>query len=252
MKEEELMAIKIALVTGASRGIGAATAIQLARQGCDVVVNYLSRAEAAQAVVRQIESLGRRALAVQADVSDYAQVQRMIEMTVRALGGLQILVNNAGYSSHAGIEQLSLDEWRRMLAVTLDGAFYCAKLAVPHLRAAGWGRIVNVISLRALTGSAHSPHYATAKAGLIGLTKSLALELAPYNITVNAVAPGYTDTEMNRKSLAERGDQIRASIPLKRIATPDEIASVIAFLCSEEAGYITGETIGVTGGLYMR
>lgn len=243
---------KIALVTGASRGIGAATALKLAQHGCDVVVNYLSRADAARVVVQQIESVGRRAIALQADVSDYAQVHRMIETTVRELGGLHILVNNAGYSSHGGIEQLPLDEWRRMLAVTLDGAFYCTKLAVPYMRQAGWGRIVNLSSLRAMTGSAHGPHYAAAKAGLIGLTKSLALELAPYNITVNAVAPGYTDTEMNRKSLAEKGEQIRASIPLRRIATPEEIASVIAFLCSEEASYITGETINVNGGIYMR
>lgn len=246
------MNLKIALVTGASRGIGAATALALAQQGCDLVVNYLSRSEAAHTVVKQIESLGRKAIAVQADVSDYHQVQQMIETTVRELGGLHIVVNNAGYSSHGGIEQLSPDEWARMLAVTLTGAFYCAKLAVPHMRAAGWGRIVNVSSLRAMTGSAHGPHYAAAKAGLIGLTKSLAQELAPYNITVNAVAPGYTDTEMNRKALAEKGEQIRASIPLRRIARPDEIASVIAFLCSDAAGYITGETINVNGGLYMR
>ncbi len=246
------MKLRIALVTGASRGIGAATALKLAQQGCDVAVNYLSRADAAHTVVQQIESLGRRAIAVQADVSDYAQVHQMIETTVRELGGLHILVNNAGYSSHGGIEQLSLEEWHRMLAVTLNGAFYCAQLAVPYMRQAGWGRIVNISSLRALTGSAHSPHYATAKAGLLGLTKSLALELAPYNITVNAVAPGYTDTEMNRKSLAEKGEQIRASIPLKRIASPEEIASVIAFLCSDAASYITGETVTVTGGIYMR
>jgi 3-oxoacyl-[acyl-carrier protein] reductase len=243
---------KVACVTGASRGIGAATALKLAQQGCDVAVNYLSRAEAARAVVRQLESLGRRAIAVQADLSDDAQVQQMIKTVVRELGELHILVNSAGYSSHGGIEQLAIDEWRKMLAVTLDGAFYCAKLAVPHMRQAGWGRIVNLCSLRAMTGSAHGPHYAAAKAGLIGLTKSLALELAPYNITVNAVAPGYTDTEMNQKSLAEKGEQIRASIPLRRIARPEEIASVIAFLCSDAASYITGETTNVNGGIYMR
>ncbi len=246
------MNLRIALVTGASRGIGAATALKLAQQGCDIAINYLSQADAARAVVHQIESLGRKAIAVQADVSDYAQVQRMIETTVRELGGLHILVNNAGYSSHGGIEQLSVDEWARMLAVTLNGTFSCAKLAVPYMRQAGWGRIINLCSLRAMTGSTHGPHYATAKAGLIGLTKSLALGLAPYNITVNAVAPGYTDTEMNRKSLAEKGDQIRASIPLRRVAQPEEIASVIVFLCSAEAGYITGETINVNGGIYMR
>lgn len=243
---------KVACVTGASRGIGAATALKLAQQGCDVAVNYLSRAEAARAVVRQLESLGRRAIAVQADLSDDAQVQQMIKTVVRELGELHILVNSAGYSSHGGIEQLAIDEWRKMLAVTLDGAFYCAKFAVPHMRQAGWGRIVNLCSLRAMTGSAHGPHYAAAKAGLIGLTKSLALELAPYNITVNAVAPGYTDTEMNQKSLAEKGEQIRASIPLRRIARPEEIASVIAFLCSDAASYITGETTNVNGGIYMR
>ncbi len=246
------MTPKIALVTGASRGIGAATALKLAQQGCDIAVNYLSRADAAHAVVHQIASLGRKAIAVQADVSDYAQVHQMIETVVNELGGLHILVNNAGYSSHGGIEQLSLEEWQRMLAVTLSGAFYCAKLAVPYMRQAGWGRIVNLSSLRAMTGSAHGPHYAAAKAGLLGLTKSLALELAPYQITVNAVAPGYTDTEMNQKSLAERGDQIRASIPLRRVAQPEEIAAVIAFLCSDAASYITGETISINGGIFMR
>jgi 3-oxoacyl-[acyl-carrier protein] reductase len=242
---------RIALVTGASRGIGAATALRLAQQGCDVAVNYLSQAQRAHDVIQQIETLGRSAIALRADVSDYQQVQQMVKEIVSTLGGLHVLVNNAGYSSHGTIETLPLEEWRRMFAVTLDGAFYCARAAVPYMKRADWGRIVNVISLRAMTGSDHGAHYAAAKAGLIGLTKSLALELAP-QITVNAVSPGYTNTEMNRKTLPEKGEPIRAKIPLERIAEPAEIASVIAFLCSDDASYITGETINVNGGIYMR
>ena len=140
-----------------------------------------------------------------------------------------------------------------MVAVTLDGAFYCCKEAAPHMKRAGWGRIVNVCSLRAMTGSDHGVHYASAKAGLLGLTKSLALELAP-EITVNAVSPGYTLTDMTRPALEDpqKGERIRAQIPLRRPASPEEVAAVIAFLCSEEAGYITGETINVNGGIYMR
>lgn len=242
---------KIALVTGSSRGIGAATALKLATQGCDVVVNYLSRDDHAREVVRRIEALGRRALAMQADVSDAEGVREMVERAVDELGGLHILVNNAGYSSHGTLDRLSVETWRQMMAVTLDGAFYCAKHAVPHLKEAGWGRVVNVASLRAMTGSDHGAHYAAAKAGLIGLTKSLALELAP-QITVNAVAPGYTETDMTQEALEEKGNEIRVQIPLRRVAQPEEIAAVIAFLCSDEAGYLTGETLNANGGIYMR
>ncbi len=242
---------RVALVTGASRGIGAATALRLARDGCDVVVNYLSQTERARDVAQQIQALGRRVVAIQADVSNYEQVQHMIDEAVTVLGGLHILVNNAGYSSHGTIDKLPRQEWRKMMAVTLDGAFYCVRASVPHMKRANWGRIVNVCSLRAMTGSDHGAHYAAAKAGLLGLTKSLALELAP-EITVNAVSPGYTDTEMNRKALQEKGEQIRTKIPLRRVASPEEIASVIAFLCSEQASYITGETININGGIYMR
>ncbi len=242
---------KIALVTGSSRGIGAATALKLAGQGCDVAINYLSNRDQANSVAKSIEDLGQRAIAIQADVSDPGQVKRLIDEASKQLGGLNILVNNSGYSSHGALENLPIEEWRKMMAVTLDAAFYTAKYALPHLKACGWGRIVNVASLRAMTGSAQGAHYAAAKAGLIGLTKSLALALAP-EITVNAISPGYTATDMNKKSLDQKGDQIRAQIPLRRIASPEEIADVIAFLCSEQAGYITGETINANGGIYMR
>lgn len=251
-RDPESQSRRVALVTGASRGIGAATALALARRGFDVAVNYLRRKEEAEAVVHKIEQLGRRAIPLQADVADYSQVQKLVADTVEALGGLHALVNNAGYSSHYSLEDLPVEEWRRMVTVTLDGAFYCCKEAAPHMRRAGWGRIVNVCSLRAMTGSDHGVHYASAKAGLLGLTKSLARELAP-EITVNAVSPGYTLTDMTRPALEDpqKAEQIRAQIPLRRPASPEEVAAVIAFLCSEEASYITGETINVNGGIYM-
>jgi len=243
---------KIALVTGASRGIGAATALRLAQEGCDVAVHYRSNRAGAEAVVEQIKALGRRAITLQAELGEPEQARELVERAAAELGGLQILVNNAGYSQHASLEELSLEDWERMLRVTLTAAFVCARAAVPWMRKAGWGRIVNVASLRAMTGSDHGAHYAAAKAGLIGLTKSLALELAKHNITVNAVSPGYTRTDMTRAALEKHGAEIAKKIPLGRAAEPEEIAAVIAFLASEEAGYITGETINANGGIYMR
>lgn len=243
---------KVALVTGASRGIGAATAIRLAEDGCAVAVNYLHDRQGAEAVVAKIKALGQRAIALQADVGEPEQARRLVQQAAEGLGGLQILVNNAGYSQHADIEGLKLEDWEKMLRVGLTAAFVCAQAAVPYMRAAGWGRIVNVASLRAMTGSDHGAHYASAKAGIVGLTKSLALELAKYKITVNAVAPGYTRTEMTRAALEQHGAEIAAKIPLGRPAEPEEIAAVIAFLASDDASYITGETINVNGGIYMR
>jgi 3-oxoacyl-[acyl-carrier protein] reductase len=243
---------RAALVTGASRGIGAATAIRLAQEGCDVAVHYRGGRTDAEAVVERIEQLGRRAVAVQADLDDPEQAKRLVRKAAEELGGLTILVNNAGYSQHADVEELELEDWERMVRVTLTAAFVCAQAAVPWMKEAGWGRIVNVVSLRAMTGSDHGAHYAAAKSGLIGLTKSLALELAKYNITVNGISPGYTKTEMTRAALEKHGAEIMKKIPLGRAAEPEEVAAVIAFLASDDAGYITGETINVNGGIYMR
>lgn len=241
-----------ALVTGASRGIGAATAIRLAQDGCDVAVNYLENRKGAEAVVREIEKLGRRAVALQADVGHPEQAQRLVDQAVKELHGLYILVNNAGYTQHADLEGLSLEDWERMVRVTLTAAFLCSQAAVPQMKEAGWGRIVNVASLRAMTGSDHGAHYAAAKSGIMGLTKSLALELSKHNITVNAVSPGYTRTDMTRAALEEHGERIAAKIPLGRAAEPGEIAAVISFLASEDGSYVTGETINANGGIYMR
>lgn len=242
---------RCALVTGGSRGIGAAAAVKLAAQGCDVALSYRTQRTAAEEVAAAIQRLGSRALILQADLADLEQARDLVHEAAEGLGGLHILVNNAGYVQRVPWEELSLEDWERMLTVGLTAAFVCSRHAVPYMREGKYGRIVNVSSLRALTGSAHGIHYAAAKAGLLGLTKSLALAVAPFGITVNAVCPGFVATEINQEALAARGDEIRAQIPLGRVATADEIAAVIAFLCSEEAGYITGETVSANGGIRM-
>ncbi len=242
---------RCALVTGGSRGIGAAAAVKLAAQGCDVALSYRTQRTAAEEVAAAIQRLGSRALILQADLADLEQARDLVHEAAEGLGGLHILVNNAGYVQRVPWEELSLEDWERMLTVGLTAAFVCSRHAVPYMREGKYGRIVNVSSLRALTGSAHGIHYAAAKAGLLGLTKSLALAVAPFGITVNAVCPGFVATEINQEALAARGDEIRAQIPLGRVATADEIAAVIAFLCSDEAGYITGETVSANGGIRM-
>jgi len=240
-----------AVITGSSRGIGAAIARRLAASGYGVSINYVSGEEKALKLVREIEAAGGRAFAYRADAGDYQQVKALVEETARRYDDIRIVVNNAGFSQHTTIDQMTVDDWNRAIAVNLSGAFYTVKAALPYLRKLDWARIVNICSLRAMTGSNHGAHYAAAKSGLIGLTKSLALELAPA-ITANAISPGYTNTDMNAATLAKNGDAIRAMIPAKRVAEPGEIAALVAFLASEEAGYITGETINMNGGIYMR
>lgn len=242
---------RCALVTGGSRGIGAATAVKLAARGHDVALSYRTQRTAAEEVAAAVQRVGGRAVILQADLADLEQARVLVHEAAEALGGLHILVNNAGYVQRVPWEELSLEDWDRMLRVGLTSAFVLSRYAVPYMREAEFGRIVNVSSLRALTGSAHGVHYAAAKAGLLGLTKSLALAVAPFGVTVNAVCPGFVATEISQEALATRGDEIRSQIPLARAATAEEIASVIAFLCSSEAGYVTGETVSVNGGIRM-
>ncbi len=240
-----------AVVTGASRGIGAAIALELARLGYGVCINYLASADSAERVVAAIEREGGRALSFRADARDFDAVREMVDGAAGAFGGLRAIVNNVSSSAHATLDALSPADWNDAIAANLTSAFYTAKAALPHLRREPWGRIVSIASLRAMTGSDHGAHYAAAKAGLIGLTKSLALELAPA-ITVNAISPGYTRTDMTRASLERDEERIVSHIPARRVAEPREIARLVAFLASEDAGYITGETINQNGGIYMQ
>jgi 3-oxoacyl-[acyl-carrier protein] reductase len=240
-----------AIITGSSRGIGAAIARRLGAAGYGVCVNYAANEGRARSAAPGLEAAGGRALVVRADVGDREQVQRMIDETASAFGGIRVVVNNAGFSQHRTLGEMTIADWNRAIAVNLSAAMFTVQAALPFLKNEPWARVINVCSLRAMTGSDHGSHYAAAKSGLIGLTKSLALELAP-SITVNAVSPGYTRTDMNAAALATRENEIAAKIPARRIAEPDEIAAVVAFLASEEAGYVTGQTINVNGGLFMQ
>ena len=239
-----------AIVTGSSRGIGAAIARRLGALGYGVCVNYVANEESARSVAVEIEAAGGRAIVVRADVADRAEVQRMTDETASAFGGIRIVVNNAGFSQHRTLGEMSVDDWNRSIGVNLSAAMFTVQAALPHLNAEPWARVVNVCSLRAMTGSDHGSHYAAAKSGLIGLTKSLALELAP-TVTVNTVSPGYTRTDMNAAALVTREAEIAAKIPAQKVAEPDDIAAVVAFLASEDAGYVTGQTVNANGGLYM-
>lgn len=242
------MPSRVALVTGASRGIGAATAERLARDGFDVAVNYASRKDGALRTVNLVEAAGRRGVAVQADVSKVPDMRRMVAETVAGLGRLDVLVNNAGVYERALFDDTREEDWDRRIATNLSSAFYAAKAAVPEMRKTGGGRIISVTSQLAFRGTSHGADYVAAKAGIVGLTKALALELAKDKILVNAVAPGSIETDiLAGDSSEDRARRIR-TIPLARVGLASEIASAVAFLASPDAAYITGQVLHVNGG----
>jgi 3-oxoacyl-[acyl-carrier protein] reductase len=245
------LAGRVALVTGSSRGIGRATALRLAQMGADVAINYRNDQAGAQAVVAEIEALGRRSVATQADVSLEADVTRMGAEIESALGAITILVNNAGTTSDQLLLRMTAEQFDQVIATNLRSAFLCSKMALRAMMKARWGRIVNVSSISGLTGQMGQANYAASKAGLIALTKSIAREVGSRNITANAVAPGFVPTELTSTLAEEWRDYYLKLTPLARFGTAEEVAATIAFLCSPEAGFITGQTIAIDGGISM-
>lgn len=246
-----LLSGKVALVTGSSRGIGRGIALEMAREGADIVVNYILSEVEAKRVSRSIEEMGRKALVVKADVSKLDQVETMRKQALNEFAGVDILVNNAGIHQHLKSWETSHADWKRILEVNLDGTFLCSRTFSPEMRAKKWGRIINVSSIVAFIGTDHEAHYGASKAAVLGLTRALALELAPYNITVNAVSPGLIETDMTSASTPEQRRKEIQLIPLGRIGQPSDIAYAAAFLASDRASFITGQTIHVNGGEAM-
>ena len=242
---------KCALITGGSRGIGRAIALRLATQGADVAFTYKGNVAAAASTVAEIEALGRRALAIQADASDVESAEGVVKAALEGFGKIDILVNNAGITRDDLIMRMSPEAWRDVLETNLFGAFWMTKAVTrPMLKARG-GRIINITSVSGQAGQTGQANYSAAKAGLIGLTKATARELASRTITVNAVAPGFVLTELTKDLPEALQAEINARTPLGRFGTPEEIANAVAFLASDEAAYITGQVLAVDGGLVM-
>ncbi len=242
---------KVALVTGASRGIGRAVALELARRGAAVVVNYLKSAEAAEDVVNAIQEGGGRGVAFQGDVSDYQQAQGLIAFVVETFGKIDILVNNAGITRDMLIMLMSEEDWDVVLATNLKSTFNCSKIAVKHMMRNRYGRIINITSVAGQMGNPGQTNYSASKAGQIGFTKALAREVAARNITVNGIAAGYIETDIWANVSEGMREAVMRMIPTGRRGQPEEIAYAVAFLASDQAAYITGQILGIDGGMAM-
>ena len=243
---------RVALVTGASRGIGRAIAEHLGCLGARVAVNYRAQEEAAENVVAYIQSAGGQAVAVQADVRSADAVTAMVQEIESAWGPVDILVNNAGITRDGMFARMSEEDWVAVIDTNLNGAFHCTKAVLRRMIRRRWGRIINISSVAGLAGNRGQANYAAAKAGLIGFTRSLAKEVGARNITVNAVAPGFIETDMTADLAQDWKQQVLSLTPAGRFGAPGEVAAVVAFLASDAAAYITGQVISVDGGLGMR
>ena len=241
----------VVVITGSSRGIGRAIAEELGQAGSKVIVNYHQSREAAEEVVARLKQSGSESVAIQADVSDPAQATRLIEETFQRFGGIDVLVNNAAINIDRTMKNLSPDDWDTVIKADLSSYFYMVRAALPHFMQQKSGKIINISSMNAESGSFGQANYSAAKAGIIGFTKTAALELARYNVTVNAICPGYIATEMYEAIPEKTKEAILARIPLGRAGTPQEVARAVRYLIVD-GDYYTGETLNMNGGAYMQ
>lgn len=242
---------RVAIVTGGSLGIGSAIALDLACNGAAVALNYRKHADEANAIVSQIEKMGQRGLAVQADVASFADAQKMVDTVREKLGRLDILVCNAGINRDGVVWKMTETQWDEVLNTNLKGYFNYIRAVAPIFKDQGSGKIVNITSINGLRGKFGQSNYSAAKAGIIGLTKTVARELGKFSVNVNAVAPGLIETDMMKEAPQDVKDRALAEIVLGRLGLPEEVAHVVTFLCSDFARHITGEVIKVDGGQYI-
>ena len=242
---------RTALVTGGSRGIGRAVALALADEGADVAVNYVSSEAAARDVVERVRKLGRRAMLAQADVGDFPDTFRMAQEVLKEFGHLDILVNNAGINSDKTFVKMDHASWRKVLSINLDGVFNCTKVFVDQMIGQNYGRVVNITSVIGQIGNFGQANYAASKAGVAAFTKSLAKELAGKGVTVNAIAPGFIETEMVQSIPETVRGKLLDQIPLRRFGTVEEVARAVVYIVSSDGDYITGSELSINGGLLM-